>query len=139
MSDQKPGFGVLGCRAVLAAFCLMHGLYKFGVFGHMTIRGFAQELDALGIAAPTFSAYFLSLGLVLSGAALLIGCFHKIACGFLIAYLLGSIWFVSGASYFNPQGFEYAIALLAVAIVLWREGPGPMAYVVQFESQKAKG
>ncbi len=139
MSEQKPGLGILGCRAVLAMFCLMHGLYKFGVFGHMTIRGFSQELAALGIAAPSFTAYLLSGGLVLSGVTLLLGCFHKIACGFIVVYLLGSIWFVSGGSYFNPKGFEYAIALLAVAIVLWRQGPGPMAYVVQFESHKASG
>ena len=139
MSGYKPGMGILVCRVVLAFFCLMHGLYKFGVFGHMTIRGFSQDLDALGLAAPLFSAYLLSSGLLLSGATLLLGCFHKVACGFIIAYLLGNIWYVTGGSYFNPEGFEYAIALMAVTIVLWKQGPGPMAYVVQFENQKANG
>lgn len=136
MSKSTHKLAILGSRLVLTGYCVMHGLAKFGAFSGANIGDFAQHLEGLGVAAPGLAAYALAGGLLLSGLALAVGAFHKVACSFIVLYLVGSICYVTGGNYFGVQGFEYAAALIGLASLFFLYGPGPLAYVVQFQKQQ---
>lgn len=135
MSKSSHKMAILGSRLVLTGYCVMHGLAKFGAFSSAKIGDFANYLEAVGIAAPQLAAYALAGGLLLSGLALAVGAFHRAACSFIVVYVVGSIWYVTGNGYFGSGGFEYGAALIALASLFFLHGPGPMAYVVQFQKQ----
>ena len=136
MSKTSHKMTLLGSRFVLTSYCVMHGLQKFGAFDGSKIGDFAAYLETVGVAAPGLAAYALAGGLLLSGLALAVGAFHKIACSFVVVYMVGSIWYVTGGTYFGAQGFEYPAALIALASLFYLYGPGPLAYVVQFQKQE---
>ena len=136
MSDSGQKLAALTCRGVLGTSLLLHGLQKFGMLGGIGIRRFADYLDGLGVVMPTAAAWVVASGEVLCGAALFVGCFHRVAAGFAIVVMTAAIWLVHGSTYFLPRGLEYQLALIAVAISVYAFGPGPFAYKVELKQNR---
>src|SRR5918996_6289140 len=111
-------------RVVLGIIMLYHGWPKLTDLGG-TIDGFT----GMGVPLPALSAVFATVAEVGGGLLLLIGAFTDIA-GLLIAIdMLGAITFVHAKNGFavNEGGFEWPLALLAMALAIALAGPGRFA------------
>jgi putative oxidoreductase len=115
---------LLVLRLVLGVIMLYHGFPKITGFS-ATAEGFA----GMGIPLPTLSAAFATLAEVGGGILLLLGIATDIA-GLLIAIdMLGAITFVHAKNGFSVAegGFEWPLALLAMAVAIALAGPGRYA------------
>jgi putative oxidoreductase len=111
-------------RVVLGIIMIYHGWPKLTNLGG-TIEGFT----GMGIPLPALSAIFAMVAEVFGGLLLLVGAFTDIA-GLLIAIdMLGAIIFVHAKNGFavNEGGFEWPLALLAMALAIALAGPGRYA------------
>jgi putative oxidoreductase len=108
-------------RVVLGIIMLYHGWPKLTNLGG-TIQGFT----GMGIPFPALSATFATVAEVGGGLLLLLGLFTDIA-GLLFAIdMLGAITFVHAKNGFpvDKNGYEFPLALLAMALALAFAGPG---------------
>jgi putative oxidoreductase len=111
-------------RVVLGIIMIYHGWPKLTNLGG-TIEGFI----GMGIPLPAVSAVFAMVAEVFGGLLLLVGAFTDIA-GLLVAIdMLGAITFVHAKNGFpvNEGGFEWPLALLAMALAIAFAGPGRYA------------
>jgi putative oxidoreductase len=111
-------------RVVLGIIMIYHGWPKLTNLGG-TIEGFT----GMGIPLPAVSAVFAMVAEVFGGLLLLVGAFTDIA-GLLVAIdMLGAITFVHAKNGFpvNEGGFEWPLALLAMALAIAFAGPGRYA------------
>ena len=140
MNERRVGLALFVIRVTLGVCFLLHGLQKvFGVLGGPGLGKFATWMDSLGVAIPEVTAYAVAFGELLSGAALIIGCFHRIAATVIVLIMLGAVLHVHWPNYFADQGgFEYPLALIAMALAILLAGPGAYAYRVRVQkSSKA--
>jgi putative oxidoreductase len=115
---------VLVLRVVLAVIMIYHGWPKLTDLGG-TIEGFT----GMGVPLPALSAIFATVAEVGGGLLLLIGVLTDVA-GLLIAIdMLGAIVVVHAKNGFavNEGGFEWPLALLAMALAIALAGPGRYA------------
>jgi putative oxidoreductase len=120
----NPDVGLLVLRVVLAIIMLYHGWPKVTNFGG-TVEGFT----GMGIPAPTLAALVATVAEVVGGLLILIGAFTDVA-GLLFAIdMLGAITFVHAKNGFSAAngGFEFPLALLAMALAVALAGPGRYA------------
>jgi putative oxidoreductase len=115
---------LLVLRVVLGIIMLYHGWPKLTNLGG-TIEGFT----GMGIPLPALSAIFATVAEVGGGLLLLAGAFTDVA-GLLVAIdMLGAILFVHAKNGFavDKGGFEWPLALLAMALAIAFAGPGRYA------------
>ncbi len=115
---------LLVLRVVLGIIMLYHGWPKLTNLGG-TIEGFT----GMGIPLPAVSAIFATVAEVGGGLLLLAGAFTDVA-GLLVAIdMLGAILFVHAKNGFavDKGGFEWPLALFAMALALAFAGPGRYA------------
>jgi putative oxidoreductase len=115
---------LLVLRVVLAVIMIYHGWPKVTDLGG-TIEGFT----GMGVPLPALSAIFATVAEVGGGLLLLIGVLTDVA-GLLIAIdMLGAIVVVHAKNGFavNEGGFEWPLALLAMALAIALAGPGRYA------------
>jgi putative oxidoreductase len=117
----NPDAGLLILRLVLGIIMIYHGWPKLTDLGG-TIAGFS----GMGIPLPAVAAVFAMVAEVVGGLLMLIGAFTDIA-GLLFAIdMLGAITFVHAKNGFSAAngGFEFPLALLAMALAVALVGPG---------------
>lgn len=117
-------------RVVLGVIFMAHGAQKlFGAFGGGGIGGTAQFMQALNVPFPVFSAWVLALLEFFGGIFLVIGLFTRIVSVLLIINMVVAIVLVHWkAGFFAGEGgFEYNLALIAMALSLVLSGPGALA------------
>jgi len=132
MNDQGGRFAAFVLRVVLGLCFTLHGLQKvFGLFDGPGLTGFADHYALIGIG-PVWFAYLVAFGELLAGIALILGMFHRAAALVIIALMAGAIIAVSGKNgYFeHKDGFEYDLALIALAVGVFTFGPGSWAYEI---------
>jgi putative oxidoreductase len=120
----NPDVALLVLRVVLAVIMIYHGWPKVTDLGG-TIEGFT----GMGVPLPALSAIFATVAEVGGGLLLLIGVLTDVA-GLLIAIdMLGAIVVVHAKNGFavNEGGFEWPLALLAMALAIALAGPGRYA------------
>lgn len=130
MNDQGVRFAAFVLRVVLGLCFTMHGLQKvFGLFDGPGLEGFSGYYASLGFG-PEWLAYLVAFGELASGIALVLGTLHRAAALVVILIMVGAIVTVHSANgYFNDkQGFEYPLALIALAIGVIAIGPGSWAF-----------
>ncbi|MGH7581182.1 MAG: DoxX family protein [Gemmatimonadales bacterium] len=111
-------------RVVLGIIMVYHGWAKVTNLGG-TIEGFT----GMGIPLPALAALFATVAEVGGGLLMLIGALTDIA-GLLFAIdMLGAITFVHAKNGFavDKGGFEWPLALLAMALAIALAGPGRFA------------
>ena len=115
-------WGVTLVRLVTGLVFIMHGGQKVFVHGlHQTASGFAK----MGIPLPGIAGPLVALVELIGGACLVLGVFTRWAALLLALDMAGAIVFVHARNgFFLPRGFEYALVLLAVNLMLVMGGGG---------------
>lgn len=110
-------------RAVLGAIFIAHGYQKVGG----GLGGFSQSVARLGFPAPHVFAWAAALAEFLGGICVLVGLFTRYA-----ALSIAIVMTVAVTRVHLHQGliggYEYPLALLAVAVAVMLTGAGPLSF-----------
>ncbi len=111
-------------RIALGIIFIAHGGQKvFGWFGGYGLEGTAGFMATLGV--PKFLAYLASFTEFFGGLAVLSGLLTRpAALGLAITMIVAIFKVHLGAGFFAPNGFEYPLSLLAIAVTIFIAGPG---------------
>ena len=119
---QIQGWGITVLRVVVGIVFLAHGGQKLFVWGFGGVAGF---LGQVGIPAPMLAAVVVTLVEFLGGLALLLGLFTRWAAIPLAINIAVAILTVHlQAGFFLPNGYEFALTLLAANVALILLGSG---------------
>ncbi|AXN43665.1 putative oxidoreductase MhqP [Mycobacterium marinum] len=124
-------FGLLILRVGLGAVLIAHGLQKlFGWWGGSGVTAFKNSLSDVGFQHADILAYVGAGGEIVVGVLLVLGLFTPLAGAGALAFLInGTLANVSARpysqfSYFLPDGHEYQITLVVMAVAVILSGPG---------------
>jgi putative oxidoreductase len=124
--------GLLILRVGLGVVLAAHGLQKlFGWWGGSGLTGFKNSLSDVGYQHADILAYVSAGGEILSGALLVLGLFTPVAAAGALAFLINGLLVTISAkphshnlAYFLPDGHEYQITLIVMAVAVILAGPG---------------
>jgi putative oxidoreductase len=120
--DRLQPLALVGMRLALGAVMVGHGYHK--VFGGL--HHHAQFVSGLGL--PAWSAYLSSLTEFFGGLMILAGLFTRLAAFAMCIDLGVAIWKVHWPhGLMGEGGFEFPLALAAIAFALIFFGGGPIA------------
>jgi putative oxidoreductase len=124
--------GLLVLRVGLGAVLVAHGLQKlFGWWGGQGLNGFKSALSDIGYQHAGILTYCAAGGEIAAGVLLVLGLFTPLAAAGALAYLTNSL--LAGMSaqhgsrsfpFFLPNGHEYEITLIVMAVAVILVGPG---------------
>jgi putative oxidoreductase len=122
-NENFASWGIALLRAVVGIVFLVHGGQKLFVFG---IHGVAGMFTQFGI--PAFLAPIVAFVEFVGGFALLLGIATRVAAALIAIDMLGAILLVHGKNgFFLPNGYEFALTLLAANVALVLTGAGALA------------
>ena len=114
------GLGIL--RVVVGAIFVAHAGQKLFVFG---VDGVTAGFAGMGIPMASVAAPLVILAELFGGLALITGLLTRVAAASLALVMLGAIGFAHlSAGFFNPNGIEFPLTLLAAAATLVATGAG---------------
>ncbi len=124
--------GLLVLRIGLGVVLGAHGLQKlFGWWGGSGVTGFRNSLSDVGYHHADVLAYVSAGGEIVAAVLLVLGLFTPIAAAGALAFLINGMLATVSArphshtfSYFLPDGHEYQITLIAMAVAVILCGPG---------------
>lgn len=125
-------FGLLVLRLGLGAVLIAHGLQKlFGWWGGSGVNSFKNSLSDVGYQHADILAYVSAGGETVAGLLLVLGLFTPIAAAGALAFLINGLMATVSAqphkntfAYFLPDGHEYQITLIVMAVAIILSGPG---------------
>lgn len=130
--------GLFLLRLTLGAIFFAHGAQKvlgwYGGHGLKATSGFMKQ--SMGI--PTSLSYLASFTEFLGGIAVILGVITQIAAlGLAVTMFVAALkvhrkngfWMNWGAAANRGEGYEYNLALIAMALLLVLTGPGQYAFV----------
>lgn len=122
--------GLLIIRLVFGLTFAAHGTQKlFGWFGGYGLAGTGGWMESLGLKPGKFHAAVAGLGELVGGLLMALGLGLPVAAFLYVATMLVAIVKVHGkAGYLAQGGYEYNLAIIAVAVGLALAGPG--AYTI---------
>jgi len=125
MCGKCEHWGQLLLRLAIGPIFIAHGGQKIFVQGHTAVAGFMTNL---GIPLPGLSAWLLMLTEFVGGIFLLLGFLTRwasipVAFAMLVAIL--TVHLKNGLT--GPGGFEYPLALMAMALCLMVQGGGKLS------------
>jgi len=119
------GWGIAIMRAVVGIVFLMHGGQKLFVWG---FGGVAAFMGQVGIPAPMLAAVVVTLVEFVGGLAFLLGLFTRWFAIPLAIDMLVAIFAVHlRGGFFLPNGYEFALTLLAANMALAWLGSGEVS------------
>jgi putative oxidoreductase len=122
--------GLLVLRVGLGVVLGAHGLQKlFGWWGGQGLGAFKNSLSDAGYQHADILSYVSAGGEIAAGVLLVLGLFTPVAAAGALAFLINELLVsISGRphtfSYFLPQGHEYQITLIVLAVAIILAGPG---------------
>ncbi len=124
--------GLLVLRVGLGAVLVAHGLQKLsGWWGGEGISAFKNSLSDIGYQHADILAYVGAGGEIVAGVLLVLGLFTPVAAAGALAFLINGLLAAISArphshslSYFLPDGHEYQITLIVLAVAVILCGPG---------------
>ena len=119
----RPG-AALVARLVLGIIMVAHGAQK--VFPRGALYQFAQTVAHMGF--PYWMGYVAAFTELFGGSFLILGLLvHLAALGVAIDMAVAILKVHWPHGFFAPMGYEYSLAVFALAIVLIGTGPGHLA------------
>jgi putative oxidoreductase len=119
----RPGAALIA-RLVLGVIMVVHGAQK--VFPRGALYQFAQMVARLGL--PYWLGYVAAFTELFGGAFLILGLLvHLAALGVAIDMAVAILKVHLHHGLVGPQGYEFPLAIFALAIVLIGTGPGHLA------------
>jgi putative oxidoreductase len=119
----RPTVALIG-RLILGAIMLIHGWDK--VIPRGSLYGFASFVSHLGF--PYWLGYIAALTEFFGGMALILGLLAPIAAfAFVIEMTVVIVRVHLRHGLVGPQGYEFPLSLLALALFLLADGPGSLA------------
>jgi putative oxidoreductase len=128
--STSAGFSTLALRIPAAIIFIAHGAQKlFGSFGGYGLEGTGQWMASIGLEPGYQLALLAGSAEFFGGIALLIGLFVRPAALMLTITMLVAISTVHFANglFMTNNGYEFALALLAVSVSLMFSGAGKVA------------
>jgi len=124
-SPPRADLALLVLRVIVGLVFAAHGFQKLFLFGFGGVIG---AFGHMGIPVATITGPFITLLEFLGGLALIAGIFTR-AAGLLFAVeMLVAILLVHAkGGFFNPNGIEFPLTLLAGSAALAMGGPGAFA------------
>jgi len=124
-STNSISYAAILLRVSLGTLLIAHGLLKVLVF---TMPGAIGFFDAIGIPAPTISAYLVVIFELFGGALLLLGILTRWVAAASVPLMLGAAAFAhagNGWLFSNEGGgWEYPVFLAIACAVQWLLGSG---------------
>jgi len=121
--NRLQPFALLALRLVLGTIMIAHGYHK--VFG-----GFHHHMEMVGsLGIPSWLAYFSAGAEFFGGIAVALGLFTRFFSAALVIEMGVAIWkvhFKNGLA--APAGYEFPLALAAIAFALVCFGGGPWGF-----------
>ncbi|WP_296126146.1 DoxX family protein [Pseudomonas sp. Ga0074129] len=130
VTHTQAGFGLTVLRIVAGLTFAAHGAQKlFGWFGGYGLEGVGQWMESIGLAPGYLMALMAGSAEFFGGLALILGLLVRPAAAMLAVTMLVAIVTVHLANGFfmSNNGYEFALALLAISIALVIEGAGKLS------------
>ncbi|WP_395505659.1 DoxX family protein [Ectopseudomonas hydrolytica] len=130
ITATQAGFGITILRIVAGITFAAHGAQKlFGWFGGYGLDGVAQWMESIGLTPGYLMALGAGSAEFFGGVALIIGLLVRPAAVVLAVTMLVAIFTVHFANGFfmSNNGYEFALALLAISVALVFEGAGELS------------
>ena len=121
------GWGTLALRIPVGIIFAAHGAQKlFGWFGGYGLAGTGQWMDSIGLAPGVLMALLAGAAEFFGGLALVAGLLVRPAAASLAIAMVVAIFTVhiDKGLFVAKNGYEFALALLAIAVALVFSGAG---------------
>lgn len=122
---QHPALALAFLRVIVGIIFIAHGYQKFFIY---TLPGTTQAFTGMGVPLPALTAPAVATLELLGGLALILGLGTRFVAPLLALNMLGALLLVHvKAGFFNPNGVEFPLLLLASAVALALGGSGAYA------------
>jgi putative oxidoreductase len=126
----NAGFSTLALRIPAGIIFMAHGSQKlFGWFGGYGLEGTGQWMESIGLAPGYLMALLAGSAEFFGGLALLIGLLTRPAAAVLAFTMIVAIFstHIQNGLFMANNGYEFALALLAVTVSLIVSGAGKVS------------
>jgi len=109
-------------RVVVGVVFMMHGWQKLFQYG---IAGVTGSFEGMGVPLPGIAAPFVSVLEFAGGILLILGALTPLVAALLAINMLVAVLLVHlKAGFFLPNGYEFALTLMAASLALMLTGAG---------------
>jgi putative oxidoreductase len=126
----QAGYGLTILRIIAGVTFVAHGSQKlFGWFGGYGLAGVGEWMESIGLAPGYLMALMAGSAEFFGGLALILGLLARPAAAVLAVTMLVAIASVHLANGFfmSNNGYEFALALLAMSLAVLSEGAGKLS------------
>lgn len=130
MGRTYTDIGLFLLRLALGVIFIVHGGQKaFGWFGGSGPNDLAPMVEAMGFRPAAFWAWMLIIAEFGGGVGIIIGLLTPLWALSILSTMVIAVWKVHGPNGFlmSNQGYEYNLALGAMALCLLLTGPGRLS------------